>query len=117
MAIVLVCVVGVCRVQQRIHATRSRFSFPFFFDPNFEAEMVSVQERLSTEDQKLAARNREMLNRVGRWDKADPAQYRGSYGAYLVSKVAKVFPVLAAKVNLTGTTPPVAVEVEMAAAV
>lgn len=64
--------------------------------------MVSVQELLSKEDKLLAARNREMLNRIGRWDKADPAQFRGPYGAYLVNKVAAVFPELARKVNLTG---------------
>ena len=32
---------------------------------------------------------------VDRWDKADPAAFRGSYGEYLTTKVAKVFPGLA----------------------
>ena len=65
--------------------------------------MQSVHELLSSDDKFLAARNREMLNRVHRWDLSDPARYTGSYGNYLVSKVAKVFPELALRVGLTGT--------------
>lgn len=65
--------------------------------------MVSVQSLLSDEDRRLAAANREMLTKVHRWDQSDPAQYTGSYGDYLVGKVAKVFPELAELVNLTGT--------------
>ncbi|CAE7762911.1 unnamed protein product [Symbiodinium microadriaticum] len=93
------------RVQQRTNATTSRYSFPFFFDPSFSAQMQSVQELLTSEDKMLATRNRELLERVGRWDMSDPTRHTGSYGNYLVGKVAKVFPALALRVNLTGSVP------------
>jgi isopenicillin N synthase-like dioxygenase len=61
-----------------------RLSFPFFFDPGWDAEVLPVPvdgpERVAP----------------ARWDGADPAAFSGTYGDYLTAKVAKVFPALAA---------------------
>jgi len=64
---------------------RSRLSFPFFFDPAFDAEITPLP--------RMAA------GKVERWDGADLSAMRGTYGDYLLGKVAKVFPDLAAKVG------------------
>ncbi|MCI0358781.1 MAG: hypothetical protein L0211_09895 [Planctomycetaceae bacterium] len=66
-------------------ARRDRLSFPFFFDPNFDAEVRPIDElagRAAADD----------LHE--RWDKASVHEFRGTYGDYLVGKVAKVFPQL-----------------------
>jgi isopenicillin N synthase-like dioxygenase len=65
-----------------------RLSFPFFFDPSWDA-VVPVPEgatgsRVSRSDRA-----------VERWDGADVLSWEGTYGEYLVGKVAKVFPDLA----------------------
>ena len=60
-----------------------RLSFPFFFDPSWDA-VVPVPEGAA------GARS------VERWDGADVLTWEGTYGEYLVGKVAKVFPQLAA---------------------
>lgn len=62
---------------------RSRLSFPFFFDPNFRAEIRPI-EGLGPirEDQQE------------RWDGASVHQFQGSYGDYVLAKVSKVFPQL-----------------------
>jgi isopenicillin N synthase-like dioxygenase len=86
------------RVKQRINTSSSRYSFPLFFDPSFSSEMVSVEKLLTESDRKKAKANQQLAK--GRWDHADPAQYRGIYGDYLVSKVTKVFPRLAVEVGL-----------------
>jgi isopenicillin N synthase-like dioxygenase len=57
-----------------------RLSFPFFFDPSWDA-VVPVPEGA--------------LGAVERWDGADVLSWEGTYGEYLVGKVAKVFPDLA----------------------
>ena len=59
-----------------------RLSFPFFFDPSWDAT-VPVPEGA------VGARS------VERWDGADVLSWEGTYGEYLVGKVAKVFPDLA----------------------
>ena len=66
------------RVQNR--AQQSRYSFPFFFDPNFDSKM-----------QPLA------IPDVGRsvsprWDGKDLQTFQGTYGEYILDKIAKVFP-------------------------
>jgi isopenicillin N synthase-like dioxygenase len=86
------------RVKQRINASTSRYSFPFFFDPSFSSEMVSVEKLLSDSDRKKAKANQRLAK--ARWDHADPALYQGTYGNYLVNKVTKVFPRLAIEVGL-----------------
>lgn len=60
---------------------RSRLSFPFFFDPNFNAEVKPIR---------LPARD----DQPERWDRASVHTFSGTYGEYLLSKVAKVFPQL-----------------------
>jgi isopenicillin N synthase-like dioxygenase len=64
---------------------RDRLSFPFFFDPNFNAAIkpiVEVDATLATDD------------RVTRWDHASVHDVEGTYGDYILAKVAKVFPQL-----------------------
>jgi isopenicillin N synthase-like dioxygenase len=63
---------------------RDRLSFPFFFDPNFDAEIVPLPERATCGAD----------DRASRWDGVSVHAFRGAYGAYLLSKVAKVFPEL-----------------------
>jgi isopenicillin N synthase-like dioxygenase len=62
---------------------RDRLSFPFFFDPNFNAEVEPLPLDTTTID-----------DRDRRWDKASVREFRGTYGEYLLNKVAKVFPQL-----------------------
>ena len=62
---------------------RNRLSFAFFFDPNFHAEVKPIQSGRGIRD-----------NRAERWDQASVHAFEGSYGDYLLSKVAKVFPQL-----------------------
>mmetsp|Transcript_22459 Transcript_22459/g.41828 ORF Transcript_22459/g.41828 Transcript_22459/m.41828 type:complete len:119 (+) Transcript_22459:958-1314(+) len=86
------------RVAQRINASSSRYSFPFFYDPSFDAQMQAVSSHLGERDLQLAAEHRQAA--AARWDAADPAMFQGTYGQYLVKKVAKVFPLLAEEHNL-----------------
>jgi isopenicillin N synthase-like dioxygenase len=60
-----------------------RLSYPFFFDPDFRAEVPPLPGRART----TAAGQ-------PRWDGADPVAFTGTYGDYLTAKVAKVFPEL-----------------------
>jgi isopenicillin N synthase-like dioxygenase len=69
------------RVQNR--AGRDRLSFAFFFDPNFLAEITRLPLEAGVRD-----------NKTERWDHASVHEFRGTYGDYLLSKVAKVFPEL-----------------------
>jgi isopenicillin N synthase-like dioxygenase len=67
---------------------RSRLSFPFFFDPNFDSgiEPIDLREsaRLEATD---PARDR--------WDGEDVHAFEGTFGDYILEKVGKVFPNLA----------------------
>jgi isopenicillin N synthase-like dioxygenase len=67
---------------------RHRLSFPFFFDPNFFAEIRPI----TLPDADLVA-----SDRVERWDRASVHEFRGTYGDYVLGKVSKVFPHLSAK--------------------
>lgn len=58
-----------------------RLSFPFFFDPNFHARVQPVELNMSLPDDKQE-----------RWDKASVHEFKGTYGEYLLNKVARVFP-------------------------
>lgn len=60
-----------------------RLSFPFFFDPNFNAEVKPIKLTTQVED-----------DRVERWDRSSVHEFSGTYGDYLLSKVSKVFPQL-----------------------
>jgi isopenicillin N synthase-like dioxygenase len=61
-----------------------RVSFPLFFDPDFTAPMQPLPVT-------AAARAAE---RAQRWDQASVHDFEGTYGDYLLGKVAKVFPQL-----------------------
>jgi isopenicillin N synthase-like dioxygenase len=68
-----------------------RLSYPFFFDPDFAAEVPPLPGRARVDS---AGRNR--------WDGADLQAFTGTYGEYLLAKVGKVFPELGANVIATG---------------
>jgi isopenicillin N synthase-like dioxygenase len=63
---------------------RSRLSFPFFFDPGFDATITPLPSRAVLGDDPR-----------GRWDGDSVLAADGTYGEYLVRKVSKVFPELA----------------------
>jgi len=65
-----------------------RLSFPFFFDPDFTAEVPPLP---------AAARGG-----GERWDGQDLRAFEGTYGDYLTAKVAKVFPELSSG-TITGS--------------
>ncbi len=87
---------------------RSRLSFPFFFDPSWDAEIVPVPGLGDTGAPAPA-----------RWDGRSVFDFEGTYGEYLTERVAKVFPELwaaqrprrtaqtipPASTNSPGTTP------------
>ena len=62
---------------------QDRLSFPFFFDPNFNAEVKPIEISTAIRD-----------NKDERWDRASVHEFRGTYGDYLLGKVSKVFPEL-----------------------
>jgi isopenicillin N synthase-like dioxygenase len=64
-----------------------RLSFPFFFDPAWDAEVRPVP---TLAGDPAPARQR--------WDGSDLESVHGTYGAYLTARVGKVFPALRAKV-------------------
>lgn len=66
-------------------SSKGRFSYPFFFDPNFEATI----KPLDLSGIKIITDDKE-----SRWDKASVHEFEGTYGEYILSKVAKVFPEL-----------------------
>jgi isopenicillin N synthase-like dioxygenase len=68
---------------------RSRFSFPFFFDPGFDAhvEAIDLSGMHYSEDDLEDDKNE-------RWDQASVHEFEGTYGDYVLGKVAKVFPEL-----------------------
>lgn len=61
----------------------ARMSFPFFFDPNFDAEVKPINpDSIVIED------------KSERWDRASVHEFSGTYGDYILNKVSKVFPEL-----------------------
>lgn len=74
----------------RNQASRDRLSFPFFFDPNFNAEVKAIPLETPIND-----------DCQQRWDKASVHEFSGTYGDYILGKVAKVFPDLKATTSLT----------------
>lgn len=64
-------------------SAKNRLSFPFFFDPNFNAEVKPIHSGLIPND-----------DRRERWDQANVHDFSGTYGEYLLGKVPKVFPEL-----------------------
>jgi isopenicillin N synthase-like dioxygenase len=63
----------------------TRLSFPFFFDPGWDAEVRAVPE---------IAEGARTEDAQARWDRANVHELTGTYGEYLLSKVSKVFPTL-----------------------
>lgn len=64
---------------------KSRLSFPLFFDPGFDTypkKIEGLEKTDFTDDQQE------------RWDKASVHTFEGTYGNYILGKVAKVFPTL-----------------------
>ena len=68
---------------------RSRLSFPFFFDPSWDARVVPLPLTGSPPADDADRR----------WDRASVRSWEGTYGDYLTAKVAKVFPELFADVS------------------
>ncbi len=64
-------------------AGHDRLSFPFFFDPNFNAELKPIEVTSPVDD-----------DREDRWDRTSVHQFNGTYGEYLLGKVSRVFPEL-----------------------
>jgi len=65
-----------------------RLSFPYFFDPSWDATVPTLPLPSTT------------TNRVHRrWDGSDVLAWPGTYGDYLSAKVSKVFPDLFASVR------------------
>jgi len=63
--------------------TRSRLSFAFFFDPDFDAEVRPIDPRAEAPG-----------DAAERWDASSVHAFEGTYGEYLMAKVGKVFPAL-----------------------
>jgi isopenicillin N synthase-like dioxygenase len=63
---------------------RNRLSFPFFFDPSFDAKISPIE----------GLKNRAPDDSHERWDHASVHEFSGTYGEYLLAKVSKVFPEL-----------------------
>jgi isopenicillin N synthase-like dioxygenase len=63
---------------------RSRLSFPFFFDPGWDAPLQPVPGAGRAPDDVASER----------WDHANPHEFTGTYGEYLLAKVERVFPQL-----------------------
>ena len=74
------------RVRNR--SGRDRLSFPLFFDPDFNARMQPLPVAANASGKAAA-------DRAERWDGASVHEFEGTYGDYLLGKVAKVFPQLA----------------------
>jgi isopenicillin N synthase-like dioxygenase len=72
------------RVRNR--GERDRLSFPFFFDPGFDAEIQRIVPVGVAEDEQIHDDKHE------RWDGASVHEFRGTYGDYVLAKVSKVFP-------------------------
>jgi isopenicillin N synthase-like dioxygenase len=67
---------------------KGRLSFPLFFDPDFSAQIVPLPQRAMT-----------AVDDSGeRWDRANVHAFDGTYGDYLMAKIAKVFPDLTREV-------------------
>ena len=72
-----------------------RLSFPFFFDPDFAAE-ISPLPRHIVGPGDIAD------DAAERWDRASVHAFTGTYGDYLMAKVGRVFPQLRAALDQIG---------------
>lgn len=71
----------------RSPSRHDRLSFPFFFDPSFNAQVRPIEVSAVIDD-----------DRNERWDRASVHEFSGTYGEYLLGKVSKVFPQLRAEI-------------------
>ena len=79
------------RYRSTLHRVRNasdhdRLSFPFFFDPSFDAAIAPIL-RPGADDANT------------RWDGVGVHDFEGTYGDYLVGKVSKVFPQLVGELD------------------
>lgn len=65
------------RVRNR--SSKGRLSFPFFFDPNWNAEILPIRSPATDRAD-------------GRWDGESVFDFHGTYGDYILRKVSRVFP-------------------------
>jgi isopenicillin N synthase-like dioxygenase len=72
-------------------STSDRIAFPLFLDPAWDANVLPVPDR--TGDAECAT-----ATDTGRWDGLNVHDWSGTYGDYLLAKVAKVFPALVGEV-------------------
>lgn len=84
-----------CREWGFFHVA-DRLSFPFFFDPHVAAEIRPIE---------LPGTDAVDADRQERWDRASVHVISGTYGDYLLRKVAKVFPALRCDVRPPGRNP------------
>lgn len=73
----------------RNESNRGRYSFPFFFDPNFDAKIQPIP----------LPKNEHLPYPNPRWDGANLYEFDGTYGDYILAKVSKVFPELKNEVD------------------
>ena len=66
-------------------AGRDRLSFPFFFDPAWDARVRPIDPSLSDGESPPD-------DAAERWDRTSVHAFHGTYGEYLLGKVGKVFP-------------------------
>jgi isopenicillin N synthase-like dioxygenase len=78
---------------RNLSTSRDRLSFPFFLDPNWDAEVLPLSmEGITAIDDDVEHR----------WDKASVHKFHGTYGEYLLKKVSRVFPDLAQEQTIIG---------------
>jgi isopenicillin N synthase-like dioxygenase len=70
---------------------RSRYSIPYFYDPNWNAEIKELDITVSEEEMKIISKTKA----YERWDNVKLDTISGFYGKYLIGKISKVFPELA----------------------
>jgi len=72
---------------------RSRLSFPFFFDPGFDAPIAAIDlsgMHAPEDDREDGPED----DKDERWDHSSVHDFEGTYGDYVLGKVSKVFPEL-----------------------
>ena len=71
---------------------RDRLSLPLFLDPAWDAEVLPVPHVVAHDD--VDDSDSDADSDADRWDGVSVHDWSGTYGDYLLAKVAKVFPVL-----------------------
>lgn len=79
--------------------TTGRLSFPFFYDPSWDAEPFAVDEAIRESVLQRAAADRVTRARTPqeRWDGLTVDELKGTYGKLLLRRVSMVFPELASE--------------------